>query len=258
MWTGLVIGLVFSMGFVNQQQDSLICKSLDIKVNQDGDLYFLNKKDIEQLVKQKGDSIIGQTKSQINIPDIERKLNSHQNIANAEVFMTIEGAVKVDIRQRKPIVRVINSSGESYYIDEDGKLMLLSPKYTAKVVVANGEISDSFIKNFRYSIPEKSKDEKYRNSTLLDELYAMASYINADEFWKAQVEQIYVNSEKEIEIVPLAGNQKIIFGDTTNMDEKFNKLLVFYQQGLNTTGWWDKYSVINLKFKNQIVCTKKN
>jgi cell division protein FtsQ len=41
------------------------------------------------------------------------------------------------------------------------------------------------------------------------------------------------------------------------MVEKFEKLHTFYLQGLNTTGSWNKYSVINLKFKNQIVCTKK-
>ena len=85
----------------------------------------------------------------------------------------------------------------------------------------------------------------------------MATYIDADPFWKSQVQQVFINDDKEMELVPMVGNQKIIFGDTTCMDEKFKKLLIFYSQGLNTTGWWNKYATINLKFKNQIVCTKK-
>lgn len=257
LWSGLIVGLIISMGFVNKHQDSLICKSLDIHVNQDGDLYFLNKKDIAKLILDKGDSIVGQPKSRVNIPEIEHKLNSHEDIANAEVYMTIDGKVKVEVKQRKPILRVISTTGESYYMDDEGKLMPLSEKYTAKVLIANGNILESYVKNYKHSFAEVLKDDKTKQNSVLAELYAIARYINADEFWKAQIQQIYVDTLKDMQIVPLVGNQKIIFGDTTAMDEKFKKLMIFYQQGLNTTGWWDKYSVINLKFKDQIVCTKK-
>ncbi|MBA3972491.1 MAG: hypothetical protein H0X46_10205, partial [Bacteroidetes bacterium] len=108
-----------------------------------------------------------------------------------------------------------------------------------------------------HSISDIGKDSLLSALSLLDEIYAMANYINADKFWSAQIQQIYINKDRDMELVPLAGDHKIVFGDTTFMDTKFKKLLTFYQQGLNTTGWWDKYSIINLKFKNQIVCTKK-
>jgi cell division protein FtsQ len=245
------------MGFVNKEQDSLLCKSLDIKVNQDDDLYFLDKMDIAQLIFKRGDSIINQPKSTVNIPAIKQALNSHSDIANAEVYITIDGRLKVAVKQRKPVLRVFNLTGDSYYLDDEGKLMPLSDKYTAKVLVANGNIPEAYATSYKYSIAEISKDKEKKKNTMLDELYAMATYIDADEFWKAQVQQIYINTDNDMEIVPMVGNQKIIFGDTASMDEKFKKLLIFYQQGLNTTGWWDKYSIINLKFKSQIVCTKK-
>lgn len=257
LWSALIIGLLVSMGFVNKEQDSLLCKSLDIKVNQDDDLYFLDKMDIAQLIFKRGDSIINQPKSTVNIPAIKQALNSHSDIANAEVYITIDGRLKVAVKQRKPVLRVFNITGDSYYLDDEGKLMPLSDKYTAKVLVANGNIPEAYATSYKYSIAEISKDKEKKKNTMLDELYAMATYIDADEFWKAQVQQIYINTDNDMEIVPMVGNQKIIFGDTASMDEKFKKLLVFYQQGLNTTGWWDKYSTINLKFKNQIVCTKK-
>lgn len=257
LWSLLAAGLLVSMGFVNKEQDSLLCKSLDIRVNQDGDLYFLNKMDIAQLINERGDSIVNQPKATVNIVKIEDALNSHENIAKAKVFVTIDGKVKVEVQQRRPLLRVITTTGDSYYLDAEGELMPLSDKYTAKVVIANGAISESYANNYKYSIKDFAKDKKKRKNSMLDELYAMGLFIDANPFWKAQVQQIYINEDKDMELVPLAGNQKIIFGDTTAMEEKFNKLLTFYQQGLNTTGWWNKYSTINLKFKNQIVCTKK-
>lgn len=257
LWVSLVIGLLITMGFVNKQQDALLCNSLNVSVNQDDDLYFLDKLDIVQLIKDRGDSIIGQPKATVNVSEIEKALNSHADIANAEVYMSINGEVKVEVEQRKPVVRVINLDGDSYYIDNEGKFMPLSNKYTAKVLVANGIMSEPFIKRYTYSISDIGKDSLLNATSMLDEIYAMAKYINADKFWSSQIQQIYINNDRDMEIVPIVGDQKIIFGDTTFMDEKFKKLLTFYQQGLNTTGWWDKYSTINLKFKNQIVCTKK-
>lgn len=257
LWSLLAAGLLVSMGFVNKEQDSLLCKSLDIKVNQDGDLYFLNKMDIAELIHKRGDSIVNQPKATVNIVAIENALNSHENIADARVYVTIDGKVKVDVKQRRPLLRVINATDDSYYIDDEGKLMPLSDKYTIRVLIANGNVSDSYAMHYKHSVKDMVKDNKAGKNSMLDELYAMGVYIDANPFWKAQIQEIYINEDKDMELVPLAGNQKIIFGDTSAMEEKFNKLLIFYQQGLNTTGWWDKYSIINLKFKNQIVCTKK-
>jgi cell division protein FtsQ len=251
------IGLLLSLGFVNKEQDKMRCQSLDIQVDQNGDLYFLDRNDIEKLIKSRGDSIQGEPKASLNVTALEKALNSHADIANAEVSVSIDGKVKVRITQRKPIVRIINETGDSYYMDDEGKLMPLSDKYTAKVLIANGKIPESYGKHYKQTMEDIAKDSSVKAHSMLDEVFAMATYIEKSEFWSAQIQQIYINDDKEMELVPMVGNQKIIFGDTTAMDEKFKKLLTFYAQGLNTTGWWNKYATINLKFKNQIVCTKK-
>lgn len=258
MWVVLVSGLLLAMGFVNKEQDQMRCTALDVKVDQSDDLYFLDKLDVTQLIHDRGDSIVGQPRYSVNVPEIEKALNSHADIANAEVYLGINGELKVEVKQRKPVLRVINADGESYYLDDAGKPMPLSDKYTAKVLVANGNFLEPYSKRYTYSVFDIAKDSLFRSSSMLDDLFSMAMYINANDFWKAQVQQIYVNKDRELELVPTVGNQKIVFGDTSAMEEKFNKLMTFYQEGLNITGWWDKYAVINLKFKNQIVCTKKS
>jgi cell division protein FtsQ len=86
-------------------------------------------------------------------------------------------------------------------------------------------------------------------------LYKLAKYISHDPFLKAQIDQIYVTELNEFELIPRVGNHVIMLGTADDLDDKFRKLIVFYHLGLNKIGW-NKYNVINIKFKNQVVCSK--
>jgi cell division protein FtsQ len=88
------------------------------------------------------------------------------------------------------------------------------------------------------------------------ELHKIATYVDKDAFWKAQIEQIFVTAESEFVLIPKVGEHTIVFGTGDDIEIKFEKLMLFYKEGLSRVGW-DKYSTINLKYKNQIVCTKK-
>ena len=47
------------------------------------------------------------------------------------------------------------------------------------------------------------------------------------------------------------------WGDTlADFEKKLENLKLFYEKAIPKVGW-EKYSIINLKYKNQIVCTKK-
>ena len=86
-------------------------------------------------------------------------------------------------------------------------------------------------------------------------LYKLAKYIRSDKFLNATIEQIYVNNSNEFELIPKTGKHFIEFGDTNNMKKKFDNLIVFYKDGLKRVGW-DKYKKVNLKYLNQVVCSK--
>jgi cell division protein FtsQ len=90
---------------------------------------------------------------------------------------------------------------------------------------------------------------------IIDQVYALSSFIEKDSFWSSNIEQIYVNESQELELVPRIGSHIILMGDTTNMKDKFDRLMVFYKEGLSKTGW-NNYKVINVKFRNQVVCSK--
>lgn len=257
LWSTILIGLVVTLGFVDKEQDNIECKSLDININQDDESFFVDQDEIKQIIHDRGDKIIYQPLSSINIKELESVLNSHASIANAEVYVSVNGEVKVDITQRKPIIRIVNNNNESYYIDNSGRLMPLSDKYTSKILVANGNFFEPFARRYKYTVEDILKNEYAKNKSIIDDLYILATYIDSVTFWKAQIQQVYVNDDKEFELIPRVGNHKIILGDISDLNEKFTRLLIFYKEGLNRTNNWNSYSAINLKFKNQIVCTKK-
>ena len=91
----------------------------------------------------------------------------------------------------------------------------------------------------------------------MDDIYNISAFITKDSVLASLIHQINITAEKEIELYPSIGNHKIIFGEATDFEEKFNKLKLFYTEGLNKTDGWNKYSTINIKYKNQVVCTKK-
>ena len=142
-------------------------------------------------------------------------------------------------------------------MDSNGKLMLWNPNFTPRMLVVSGDIKETYEAWHRTSMDELINNDTLKTHTLLDDFYSMARFILADEFWSAHVEQIYVNNHGEMELVPKVGNHKIIFGTSYQMEEKFWKLKTFYKEGLNFTGW-ESYDTLNLKFENQVVCTKKS
>jgi len=89
----------------------------------------------------------------------------------------------------------------------------------------------------------------------LCDIYKIAKFIHNDEFWNSQIEQIYIKNN-EYELIPRVGSQIILFGGVEDFNKKFVKLKALYKQGFSQVGW-NKYKIINLKYSNQIICTKK-
>lgn len=153
-------------------------------------------------------------------------------------------------------MRVINPNGDSYYIDANGQVMPLSKKYTAHVIVVNGNLNEPYMDHVGENLRRQQIKADKSTGELLPDLFRLVQFINNNKFWKAQIEQIYINGKHDIELVPRVGNHTIILGSVDDMSEKFENLRAFYEQGLSKYGW-NKYKTINLKFKNQIVCTKR-
>jgi cell division protein FtsQ len=257
LWIIAIAGLTSSLGFVSKSEKHIVANTLNITIHNNEENLFLDETDVKGFFAERRDSILSNQYKNINIPELEKALNSHPAIENAEVSADINGEIKVDILQRTPVLRVINKNGESYYIDSQSKLMPLNENYSARVIIASGEIFEPYARRYEYSVEQIKKNKLFKEVSLLDDILDVATHINADSSLSQLIHQVYVNEEKDIELFPAIGNHKIIFGDAQNIAEKFNKLKLFYREGLSKSDSWTRYSTINLKYKNLVVCTKK-
>lgn len=252
IWIVVLVAIVLMLGFVNISHQQTVFTKPIINIDYETENRFINNNDVllQILTKEDTGALL---LSKFNVAKLEEKLKSNHSIKDVQVYKTIDGKLVVNVKQRRPIVRIF-SKNESYYIDDQGSLMPLSSKYTARILVINGNLNEPFGK--RYQFNYDNLNDTLIDKTLLDDIYKIANYIDKSEFWKAQIEQIDVNKVCDFELVPKVGNHKIVFGGIDNLEGKFEKLMIFYEKGLSKTGW-NEYSVINLKYKNQIVCTKR-
>jgi len=257
LWTIFLAGTLVTLGFVQKEQSRRAASKLDIAVIAPEEAYFVTNADIRELLTDRGDSIVNQPLESINVPDVERLIMNNPSVESADVFVSVSGEVHISATQRTPIARIFNLSGESYYMDQDGRLMPWSPSYTADVIAVNGFVTESYGNWYRYSVKEIEASTPLREFSVLDDIYRIADYINKDKYRKALIGQIYVNSMKEYELIPSVGSFRIVLGDASDLEEKFNNLMVFCREGLRNTGAWNEYSIVNLKYRNQIVCTKR-
>jgi cell division protein FtsQ len=228
-----------------QKQKELTCKSLKVKIDYESGLAFINESEIRDRINfLSGECIIGRPLSKIDFHTLEKEIEKNPYVSNAEIFVDRQQNVIIDIIQKRPILRVINSDEVSYYISEKNDHMPLNDNFTVRVPVALGYIA--------------TYHNESRDSAVQDALYKMTTFIGRDVFLHALIDQMYVNENGEFDLIPKTGNHTIHFGSATeNMNDKFKRLKIFYHDGLTKTGWY-KYSTINLKFDGQVVCEKRD
>lgn len=223
---------MFLYGFSHQKNKAK--KVRDILVEfEEGSNLFMNYQMVNKLLIQNGRSVKNQSKSVIDLHKLETNVLSHPMVANASVFLTIDGLLKTKIEQRKPIAR-ITSNGKSYYIDKQATIMPLSENYSARVLLVSGNVSE-----------QDSEEIHYLVSTILK-----------DNFLKKQVIGIHKTPENEFILKSRVGNQEIILGKLNDLSQKLKNLNSFYNKTM-ADKTIENYALVNLKYNNQVVCTKK-
>ena len=242
LWLISLSGLITLMSFIEIKKSSLKCK--DVKVLLPGKFNFIERDEVDRILMQSAGTMVGTDLDEINIHKLENDLKANPFIEFAKVYADMTGIIHVQIRQREPVIRVVNMANLHFYIDANGNKIPLSDNYTAKVLVASGFIEEDF-----------SGRVDTLKTQLLRDLYRTALYIKGDTLWDNQIEQLFVDLKGDIEMVPRVGNQKIILGSADSLQTKFRNLLVFYKKAIPKVGW-DTYKTLNLKYANQIVCEK--
>ncbi len=190
--------------------------------------------DIRAYLKSRGVDVTAAREDGINLDSVERLVEGHPLISDAECYFSPSGDLVIELWQRQPIVRVFGSDGETYYVGDAGERIAKTDGNVPYVPVLTG--------NVRY---------EYVRDTLFD----LLSYIHDDAFWRSQVEQINVTPGGDVELVPRVGGITICIGDGLDCEPKLDKAKLFYSKALATVGW-NKYKRINVELDNQIIAEK--
>jgi len=239
-WICLAGAIGFTIYYAYSEWISVRCQSIVVNINPNSPR-FLDEDEIATMIEKSGEPIIGQRLSAININRLETKLSTFSTLDNVEIFrkvdskgLSFKGKLVISVDERTPVVR-FKSSTDDYYMDQKGIRVPVSSKFVERILLAEGTIPNEIIKN---------------------DLLKMADFVNKDEFWRAQIEQVFVQANGELLLVPQVGDYLIEFGTPDDYELKFRNLRAVYQQGFKNMGW-NRYKTISVKYRNQVVCTKK-
>lgn len=248
----LSVGVILMLGFINRRSVTGSCDNIQVQIERpDGNMY-ISEDEIKDQIKIICNSDLTQEISIEKIAAIEENIKKNSVIKTCEIYLEVNGTLNAKITQRRPIGRVMNSRGESFYLDETGFMIPAIAGRPAHVVIANGNINESYAPN-----PYFIDNDSAAAISILDEIYKIMKFIDKYPFWKAQIEQIYVDNQKQFILIPKVGHQEIHLGNADHIEGKLKKLELFYTKGMTNEGWRG-YQVIDVQFKNQIICRGAN
>ena len=226
--------MVLAMSAFNKPDTETVCHGVDITIEEDVMPGFLTCDKVKQMLNTDKLSPVGKPVAAINLRQIEEALEAKELIEDAECWTTQDGTMRVNVHQRIPIIRVMNNSGEDYYVDTHGKPMPCS-EYSCKLVVCTGHITKPYAEKV---------------------LAPLANLINNDEFWKSETTQLNILADGSVELVPRVGDHIAYLGQPKRITKKLERLRKFYRYGLTQAGW-NKYSRVSVEYDNQIICKRR-
>ena len=232
---GLAAYLVFAFVKFNRSKDNTVCNKVSVVITDKERANFVSEEDVRQILKDAKISPEGKKMADVSLLSIKRAVDGHQFVLHSTCYSRPDGEVVIEVSQKLPVLRVMPSMGEGYYIDADGN-KIKHVDYPADVIVVTGNVN-------------YNKNKKY--------LTTFAQIIQHDEFWSDMIEQINVTPDGNIELAPRLGDHIVALGKPQDIGLKLSHLKTFYEKVINEVGW-NKYSRISLEYNNQVVCTKRD
>ena len=255
LWFLLFTGVAIILFFEHKKEAVVALNDPEIKITVFGTDTFLTHKEVLNRLKthqifEKGNEVLS-----LDIFKTEATLDTMPEVRHVQVYKGLKGAWSIDLELIKPLARIFPEGNKSFYLDADGNKMGRSSIHTARALVFSGEIPDRIdSENVNLII----NNDSLKSIKLLDDIYRISNYVCKDPLLQSLIGQVYCDKNHEFIMIPVVGKQKIVFGKARSVkevEEKFQRLKVFYQEAMPFEGW-NKYSEISLKYEGQVVCRK--
>lgn len=237
---GMLVLLISAMG----KREEQICVGVDIELKGEGQSLFIERKDILDVLTAKGGrKIKGRAIKDIDIKLLETQLEKNVWINNAELFFDKNAVLHVIVEENIPVARVFTANGISGYIDSAGNRLPLSEKFSARLPVFTG-------------FPTDKTQLVGKDSVLMARVKDITQFLHRHPFWNAQIAQVHITPDRMFELYPLVGDHVIELGDGLDLENRFRRLKIFYEQVMKETGvqTWKR---LKIQYERQVVAEKK-
>ena len=186
----------------------------------------------------------------VNMVAIEKLLDNSPWIESNASYIDLNGTLIVNYKEYEPKFRVFGKQGHSVYVTEDGMVIPTNRNYTPYVLVANGNF-DIANDSTSYRLADTiDRDRNFINAL------SWCKAIESNAFIRNCVGQLYCNKKGDFELNVKGLPATVIVGDTCQAADKLKRLEIFIKQRIDNPETYT-FKNINLKYKNQIVCTKR-
>ena len=223
--------VIFLFSFTSKRNSKRKLVKTEVVFVGDNSLY-LKSETVNKLLIENNPNASSIRKDRLDLNKLEQVLNAQEMIEQADVYVSIDGVLKAVVKQKTPIARFFNDKG-SFYIDSEGNKMPLSMNFTARVPLVSGEINKKNNKN----------------------LFKLFKIIYDDAFLQKNIIGIQIMPNGSVLMQNRNYNYQIDFGGLVNIEQKFKNYKAFYQK-VSLDGSLNKYKKIDLRFTEQVVCTK--
>jgi cell division protein FtsQ len=188
--------------------------------------------------------LVGTPAEDISTRRLEKKIAASPWVRKVELFFDSKQVLWVRVTEREPVARVFTTGGQSFYMDTSGIRLPLKDYFPVKLPVFT-------------SCPLDGRVWTGQDTLLARQVGVLSQYLVSHPFWMDMVQQVDVTPEGEFELIPTIGAPVIRLGDTSALDNKFRRLMVFYRDVLPKVGW-DKYSALDDRFAGQVIGVKRD
>lgn len=236
-------GIIVLMNLIARKDKEQLCTTLRVTI--EGKETFIDQDDISKMINNQFGTVVNKKLKDIKYEQIENAIEKLPYVSSAEVHSDIDGVLQVRVQQREVVLRIISKDGRDYYVDREGNKVPVTLKYVPHVLVANGNIQEGYNKAL----------EPIGSSTVKD-LMKVVDRVVGDPLWENQIVQMYVNEERDIELIPRVGSEVLLIGSADSLDDKLRRLEIYYKNILPKVGN-EAYEKVNVKYGGQIICERK-
>lgn len=230
---GMAGYLIFAVVKYSLHEEQAQCRAAHIIIADSAQATLIAAPDIEKMLHKLNLFPIGRAMKDVNSLAIETQLEKDPFIQEVVCIKTPGESVTIHVKQCLPLLRIMADNGDDYYIDNNGRRMA-ARGYEADLAVVTGSVSESFARKHLVGIGQLLRDNS---------------------FWNAQIEQIDVLPDGNLDLVMRVGDQIVHLGKPVNVPRKLRNLRAFYEKVLPDVGW-HRYREISVAYENQVIGIK--